>query len=438
MKTEIENLSASRIVLSCTIEAEEKLVLYNKIVQKFCAARALPGFRKGKVPRPKIEQVFANEILMETINEAVTTYYKKACVEQKLNVFELVEIFDVEPDGTGEIAFKARIDLIPTFTLPDTTHIPVDNQDTVVTESDVDEEIRKLCAGMASFEDFTPDSVAAQDDMLSIDYVGTLDGQPLEAVVPDAAVFAKKENAWCTVGSTYHLIPGLPSELEGKKIGETGTISVEFPADFMKESLRGRTVDYTYTVKEGRHMVVPQVDAALLEKINMESEEALRTRIREHLEQQARETDKSRRTNQVIDHMLKETPFEVPQAELERQTESTLNRFLQHAMRQGLSKEDLAAERESLSERARESAIAQLRLDFISNRIAEEENIEFPLHEFNAFLTQLFISQRLPKQQINAILKDPARIQRLRQEGLKCKVMDTLVSRAQPSETVSI
>lgn len=437
MKTEIKNTTASRIILSCTIEPDEMQHERNKIVRKFTSTKTIPGFRKGKVPRDRLVKAFSGEIERETINSAISTYYQNAATELKLKIFELINIDDVEPSADGSIQFKATIDLEPEFELPDYEGIPVDNQDTVITDERVDEELKSFRQSMATFEDFTDETIAAIDDMLNISYSGMIDGKPLAEAIPEAAAYATKESSWCTVGSEYYMIPGLPKELEGAKLGTEGKMTVEFPSDFYKEELKGKTVDYTYTVKEGRHLIVPEITEAFLQTLNLKTEEELRTRIRTHLEDTAKHQDKERRFRQIIEFLVKATPFDLPLAQLERSTEDALNRLIQYGVRQGVSKEDIETEREKLMETARETADAQMRTSFVIGKISEKLGTKLSDTEFNQFINEVFTDKRFTQAQAQKAVKDRDQMRALYTEALKNKVLETLLEKAMPSDGMS-
>lgn len=437
MNIDIETVTPSRIKLICAVSSEETQAEQDKVTKQFMATRALPGFRKGKAPREKIKKAFANEISMETTNNTVNAYYKKAVAEKQLKIYELVEFTDVKPSEDGGIAFTAVLDLEPKFELPEYNGIPVDNADTIITDEKVEEEFQSFRKSMAKFEDFTADSVAVTEDMLSVSYQGMVDGKPLAEVVPEAAAFSAKDNSWCTVGSEYFMIPGFPDAMVGMKLGAEGSLKVVFPDDFYKEELRGMAVDYTFTVKEGRHLVVPEINEEFLKSLHVETLEEFMTRIRTHLETQAKQQDKERRIRQIIDFLVKATPFELPQAEFERSTEDALNRLIQYGMRRGASKEDIAAEREKLMDTAKETADARMRGSFVIGKIGEILETKLTDPEFNAYLNEVFTRERLSEAQIKEIAKDRARLRMLYSEALKNKILEQLLTTAKPTGGIS-
>lgn len=436
MNIDIETISSSRSKLICTVTPEEAQAETDKVTRKYMAERAIPGFRKGKAPREAISKHFAAEIFQDALSSTVRSQYRKAVQDKNLKVYELIEIKEVKPTDDGGIVFEAEIDLEPEFDLPQYEGIPVDNADTVITDEKVEEELQSFRKSMSKFEDFTADSVATADDMINLSYSGTVDGKKLSDLVPDAQVFSDKDSSWCTVGSKYYLIPGITEALDGVKLGEEREVRVTFPGDFHKQELQSMTVLYKITVKEGRHLVVPEIDEAFLKSLNAESAQILKNRIREHLESSAKQEDKERRIRQIIDFLVKTTPFELPKADFERNTEDALNRLIQYGMRRGASKENIEAEREKLMDTAKETADSRMRSSFVIGKIGEKLDVKLDDAEFNGYLHQVFAHEHLTDAQIKDIVKDKSRIHMLYSEALKNKILENLLEKATPTASI--
>lgn len=436
MNIDIETLTPSRSKLICTVTPEEAKAESDKVTTKYMRERSIPGFRKGKAPHEAIAKHFAAEIAHDSVNNTVNAYYQKAVEEKKLNVFELIEIKEVKPTDGGGISFEADIDLEPEFELPEYEGIPVDNADTTITDAKVEEELQSFRKSMSKFEDFTADSIAVNEDMLNIAYEGTVDGKKLAEVVPGTEVFSAKDNSWCTVGSPYFMIPGIADALVGMKVGQEGSLKVVFPDDFHKEELRGVAVDYKFSVKEGRHLVVPEINEAFLKPLHAESVDVLKARIREHLSETAKQEDKERRIKQITNFLVKATPFELPKTEFERNTEEALNRLIQYGMRRGASKEDIEAEREKLLQTAKDSADARMRSSFVIGKIGEKLGIKLDEKEFNTYLNQVFTRERLSDAQIKDIVKDRARVRMLYSEALRNKILEDLLAKATRTDSL--
>ena len=423
MNADIASESSTRSVLSVSATAEEAAKARAAVVKEYAAQAAIPGFRKGKAPAHLVEKQFADRIAADAAERIVRESFEKAVEEKKLKVFEIVAIDDRQTAPDGAVSFKATVDLVPEVKLPELDGIPVDDKDTAVSDADVQGQIDGFLRSQGTFADFEEGRAAAAEDMLQIDYAATVDGKPLAEAVPDAAAFAEKKGAWCTVGSDYFTVPGLPKLLEGRKVGETFEADVEFPADFYKESLRGVKAKYSVTVAGGRQFVVPALDEALLKRVGAASEEELRSRVRANLEASAKAADRARRLDQVARYA----------AALERETENLLGNLLRFNMDKGVSKEDLSKEREKLSAAARERATDNLRIDFAVDAIRAERKIELSGDEFNAFLNRVIREQRLSEAQVKELSKNRMALRSYHRAATREKVLAALLEKAKPT-----
>ena len=262
MNADIASETSTRSVLTISVPADEAAKTRAAVVKEYASQAALPGFRKGKAPAHLVEKQYADRIAADAAERTVREAFEKAVEEKKLKVFEIVSIDDRKTEADGAVSFKAVVDLVPEVKLPALDGIPVDDKDTAVSDADVQGQIDGFLRGQGTFSDFEEGRAAAAEDMLQIDFSATVDGKPLAEAVPDAAAYAEKKGAWCTVGSDYFTVPGIPKLLEGRKVGETFEADVDFPADFYKESLRGVKAKYSVTVAGGRKFVVPPLDEA--------------------------------------------------------------------------------------------------------------------------------------------------------------------------------
>ena len=434
MKADVQPLSKTRSVLDVTAAPEEVAKIRAEVTKAFAAQAALPGFRKGHAPAAMVAKAYGDRIGREAEERAIREAYEKAVEENGLKVFEIVSIDDRKSGEDGSLSFKATVDLVPTFSLPALDGIPVDAADTAVTDEQVQAQIDSARRSLAKFEDLAADDELKDDDMVQLDFAAKAeDGRPLAEAHPDAAAFAEKKGAWCTVGSEYFLVPGLPKDLPGRKVGDSAEFAVEFPKDFYKEDLRGVKATYAYTISSGRKLVPPPMDESFFKRFGVDSEEAVRARVREGLEGAARAADRARRLEQVARHLSKSVSFDLPEAALERETDGLLSNLLRYNMDKGVSKEDLSKERERLTAAARERAEANLRTDFVVDAVRAERKIELSTEEFNAFLNRVVREQRLNESQIKELSKNRMALRRYHQAALREKVLSELLAKAAPT-----
>jgi trigger factor len=436
MNVDIEKISGCRQKLTFTIAADEVNAVKADVVKKFVKEGAVAGFRKGKAPQAIIEKKFADKIKAETVDSVAKKYYAETIKEKEIKVFELITFADLEyPTSDDGMVFAAEIDVFPEFDLPKYEGIPVDDKVTEVAADKVDTELKNFAKSFATGEEFTAETVAKEDDMVCISYEATLDGVPLAEAIPGiSANYAKNDISWCTIGSKYYMIPGMADALVGKKLGDTGVFVAEYPEDSAKEELRGKKVEYKWTLNKGTTYVTPELtDELVKEKTGAENIDALRTRIKDYFENQAKTEDKERKLQQIYEYISKSVSMELPEEQLKRTAANNLSSLLQMGLRQGANKDELEAEKEKLTKIADERAADRMRVSFVVDAIATKEDIKLTDEEFNKFVMQKFYQMRITEKEMSQIVKDQQKMQMLYSEARSAKVMEFLLEKAKPT-----
>ena len=436
MKADIQSVSPSRSVLSVTAEPADVAKVRAAVVKEFAAQATLPGFRKGKAPLAAVERAHAARIGETVLERAIRTAYEKAVEENGLKVFDLVSVDNQKQGDDGSVSFTATVDLVPSFDLPATDGIPVDDKTTSVSDEDVEREIQGARRVFAKNEELKAGDALEADDMAHVDFSATVGDKPLAEAVPDAGAYAERKGAWCTAGSEHFLVPGLPKELLGKKVGESGLYEVEFPADFYKESLRGVKAVYAWTVADASRSVPAVLDEAFFKKVGAKDEADLRDRVRKGLEENAAANDRARHMQQVADFLAKGVSFEVPARALERRAEMLVQQLLETNMQRGVSQEDLSKEREKITAAARARAEADLRIDFVLDAVGDKLGVQLSNDEFAGYVSNVAARRRLNREQVKKLASDRVAMRNHFLHARREKVLSELLKTAKPTASV--
>lgn len=100
MKVTTERIEGSRVVLNIETDKEEMDKSMEKAYRRLATKTAVPGFRKGKAPRPMLERYLGREALVEeAANLLLVETYDKAIEEHKVDAIARpqVEVIQVVP-----------------------------------------------------------------------------------------------------------------------------------------------------------------------------------------------------------------------------------------------------------------------------------------------------------------------------------------------------
>ena len=374
MKTDTKKLDKCQVKLVVTLDAEEAAACVKEVEKAFVKEARLPGFRPGKAPVELIRKQFAAQIKDEVQRTMFRRHYADAVKAEGVDEVALADVQDVKCDATGG-GFTAIIDVKPVFKLPAYKGLKIAPANAKVEDSAVAEQIERLRAAYAKYEDAKEGETVAAGDFVQIDYTGTVDGKPILELAPDAKIVASGTGFWTQV-EEGRFLPEILEAVKGMKAGETkAEVKATFDKASAPEPLKGKKAVYSVTLKAFRRRVLP-TDAEFAEKAKAESVEALTKTIRESMEKQAVEQEAARRENDAVEMLLKKVDFDVPQSQVHRAMDGYLNQLAQRAQYAGLTAEYFEQNREKILKDAEENATRQVRLWYVIDAIAEAEKIE--------------------------------------------------------------
>ena len=138
MKTDVEELSPTRVKLSVEVPFDELKPSIDKAYREVARQVRIPGFRPGRVPPRIIDQrVGRAPVLEQAVNDAIPELYGKAVEQQELFALGRPEVEIASLDDGKELAFTAEFDIRPKFDLPDLSSISVTIDNATVTPDDV-------------------------------------------------------------------------------------------------------------------------------------------------------------------------------------------------------------------------------------------------------------------------------------------------------------
>jgi len=370
-----------------TIEISEKE--FEKAVQKAYLKNrnvfAVPGFRKGKVPRKIIEMNYGEEIFYEeALNSILPDAYEEAIDELKLEPVDYPEI-DVDEIEKGKpVVVKIEVVIKPEVELGDYKNIEIEKIEYNVSDEDVEKELKTI-------QEMNARIIAAEDretkegDILTIDYEGFVDGEQFEG--------GTAEGQELTLGSDT-FIPGFEEQLIGKKKGDVVEVKVNFPEDYFEESLGGKEALFNVTIHEIKEKELPVLDDEFaIDVSEFDTLDEYKNDLREKLEKDLKEKEKMDIENAVMEKIVEMSKMDIPNVMIENQVENEIKQFDYNLRMQGLeleqyfqftnsSLEDFKAQMTPMAEQ-------RVRADLVLDTIAEVEEIEVSDEDIDKELERL-------------------------------------------------
>ncbi|MDY0405430.1 trigger factor [Virgibacillus sp. 179-BFC.A HS] len=389
-------------VLTFEVGAENFEAALDKAFKKVVKDVQVPGFRKGKVPRKIFENRFGVESLyQDAIDSVLPDAYMEAVDETKIMPVDQPEIdIEGEIERGKNIVFTAKVTVKPEVKLGEYKDLEVEEEDTTVTDEDVDHEIEHQRQHHAELV-VKEDGEVEEGDTVVIDFEGFMNDEAFEG--------GKGENFSLEIGSGQ-FIPGFEEQLIGKKAGEETEVNLTFPEDYHEESLKGQPAVFKVKIHEIKAKELPELDDEFAKDVDeeVESLDELKNKIRENLEKQKKQSAEDNKRTTLIEKASDNAEVDIPDAMVETELDRMLNEFKQNLQMQGMTLEmylQFAGQDESaLREQMREDAKKRVKTNLTLEAIAEKEQLEASEADVEAELDKMANMYGVEKDQLIKML----------------------------------
>ncbi len=431
MNVQITDINETRKALTVTLDKSEVDGEYNAVLADFTRQVSLPGFRPGKAPAAIVAKRFGKELKDEFKQKVIGKAYRDGLEQSKLEVLSLVDVEEGVIEAGLSAAIKLTVDIRPEFVLPDYSGLKTEVQSTEPTEAEVDTVIESLRAERADFK--VAERAAAKGDYVRFGYEGTLDGQPLTALVADKTIYASAPQTWEEVeGANDGLLPGMSTQIAGLKATDKKTVTINFPAEFAPvPALAGKAVAYAIEVQEVRERVLPAMDEAFFKQHQVDDLPGLKIQVTTNLKMRKEHENRAAQRRQVTDAITAQANFPVPDSLIASERDGVLRQFIEENMRRGVPQEQFEKNKQELHDSATKAAVSRVKVQLILAKIAEAEKIKVDEKDFNNWLMrEAMRGGQRPDKLMKDLGKDREQLRAIQQQIMFDKALDFLVSKA--------
>ncbi|TYC47791.1 trigger factor [Weissella muntiaci] len=336
---------------------------------------AVPGFRKGKMPKQVFMQMYGEEALYnEALNHVLPEVYAAAVAEAGITVVGQPHIDAVSMNKGEAWKLTAEVELAPEIKLGEYKGVKVPAADTTVSDAEVDEEIERLRQGQAELV-LAEDTAASDGDTVIIDFVGSVDGVEFDG--------GKGDNFSLELGSGQ-FIPGFEEQLVGHKAGEEIEVNVTFPADYQAEDLAGKEAKFVTTIHEVKVKEVPALDDEFAKDVDEDvaSLDELKAKTKTRLEETKANDAQDKKEEVAITAAVENAEVEggdLPAAMIDEDVHRQMNQFFASMQNQGVSPEMYfqitGSSEDDLHKQYEEGAFDRVKTNLVLEAIVKAENI---------------------------------------------------------------
>ncbi|MFB2597304.1 trigger factor [Herbiconiux sp. P17] len=411
MKTTVEKLSPTRVKIAIFVTPDELKPSIDHAYSHIAEQVNIPGFRKGKVPPPIINQRVGKEAVLEhAVNDGLDGFYRAAVDENELRPLGRPQADIVEwpkaADFSGDLELAIEVDVRPEIDLPDYEGFEVAVEPAVVTDADVDEELERLRSRFGTL--VTVERPAKTGDFAQLDLVATVDD-----VEVDTASGISYE-----IGSG-ELLEGIDEALDTLTAGETTT----FEAPLLGGDYAGRDALVTVTLNAVKERELPEADDDFAQIASeFDTLDELKADLKSQVEKQKAFGQASEARTKIVESLLEKVDVPVPPALIEDEVQ-------RHLESENRLEDDV--HRAEVTESSENTFRTQILLD----AVVDKEEVKVSQDELTQYLVQSSAQYGMDPNEFVKILSESNQIPAMVAEVARNKALAIILSKAKVVDT---
>jgi trigger factor len=416
MSDNVETLGALERRVSMKLPVDDIDRQVDARLKKLARDVRMPGFRPGKVPLKLVAQTYGPQVRSEVLGDAVQKSFNDAVKQANLKVAGYPRI-----EKKGDFEFSATFEIYPEVSIGDLSGAAIERPKVEVGEAEVAKTIEILRKQRTRF---VPAERPAQDgDRLTVDFQGTIEGQPFEGGSANGMAF--------TLGEGRMLVE-FETAVRGLSAGESKQFPLRFPDDYQGKAVAGKDAVFDISVKKIDQPELPQLDADFAKALGVADGdlEKMKGEIRANVEREVRKRTDARVKNQALQALLDAAPLELPKSLIEMESKQLLERAAQDLQARGLKPEQLNLTMQQFEEAARR----RVALGLIIAELARAENLKPKPAEVRAIVEQEAQTYESPAEVVKWFYMQPQRLSEMEAVALEANVVKWVLSKAKVVE----
>lgn len=332
------------------------------------------GFRPGKVPVTHLKKVYGRSVMAETIDQTIrdtnTQLFSergfKLATEPKITMpTEQAEVEELL-NGKSDLTYTVAIEVVPSIALADFKSFKVEKPVADVTDTDVDEAIKRIADSNRGYTAKADGAKAESGDRVTISFKGTINGEAFEGGTGEGIQVAIGSNTF---------IPGFEEQLIGIGAGETRTLKVTFPKNYMSEKLAGQPAEFETTATSIEAPQDVAIDDEFAKTLGLESLDKLKEAARERLVAEFAGATRQRVKRALLDQLDEAHRFEAPPSLVDEEFNLMWNSVKAEMDSAGKTFADEDTTEDKAKEEYHKIADRRVRLGLVLSEIGEKNKI---------------------------------------------------------------
>jgi len=382
-----ENIDTLNAVVKIEVAKADYSEAVEKILADYRKSANIPGFRKGHVPMGLVKKQYGKAVLVDEVNKLIQEALGKYLTEEKLDVLgsPLPKAQDDLDWDKDDFLFEFEIGLSPEFEIKLKAKKALTKYTITADKKMIDDQLVNI---QKQYGKLTAKSVVEQEDEITGVFFNDAEG--IEATATFTLDKLKgKSNIKAFLGANVDAVLTLNTK---GLFADSHDLMTYLKVDH--DTAHGLDVKVTFTISEVNSRELAEFDQELFDKLFgpgvVTSVTELRAKITEDAEKQFVQQADQKFLNDVTEHLVENTKFDLP------------TQFLQKWIQTAGEKELDEAQAKEEYEKSEKS----MRYQLIESKLIVDNNLQVNFEDLKAYTSVMIKGQMAQYGQMNPTEKE--------------------------------
>jgi len=353
----------------------------------------LKGFRKGKAPLDMVQKMFGPQVENDALYRFISEQYFEAIKNENFKAVGYPQFGNTKYESGKSVAFEATVEVFPEFEIKDYSKLTFKKESEEVTETDFETLKKNYMSSKSEVVEVKDATVALKKGHFA---VFNFEGEKADGSRPENM---KAQEYMLEIGSGQ-FIPGFEDGMLGLKKGEKKEVKLTFPADYHEADLKGAPVTFHVELLEIKEKVYPDFTDELAKEFGFESVDDFNQKNKARMALQKKRDVTSKLQQQILEKIIEENKFDVPNALVEDQKQSVKQDLAKTLKQQGFNDQMINLYFERWDSDVTEKAVFQVRSGLILDKLARKYQVESTEADLDVKIEEMVAQSGMKKDEI--------------------------------------
>jgi len=421
VKVEIEKQKENEVKLKIETDKLEVNSNLDKVYNDVSYQIKIPGFRKGRVPKNILNLHLGKEYFYDkTAEKLIPECYLEAINKNNIQPIDQPEIKVIQIEEDKPLIFVATVQVRPEVKLGSFDKISIQKEDIKVTNTDVNNEIKRIQENLAKLK-IVKGRQAKEGDFLVVDSIGYIEGKVVDG--------SKVEKQIIQLGKNTP--PEFNKKLIGCSAGDEKEIKILIPKDIKDKKIAGKEITYKVKIIEIKEKELPELNVDFVKTVgNYKNLDDFREDIKDKLEKQLETLNENNYESKLLEKVTDICEVKVPKILIEREVEYMMKSLEDDLKSKDLSLQDyyksIKTDEEKVKKEYEIVAEKRIKQELVLDKISQVENIQVTEKEVKDKIETIAKELKQDPLKVEATFKKNNNLDGLKESIKREKIIDFL------------